>query len=254
MLLAGEGVWKRYGGLAAVHGLSFEVREGETLGIAGPNGAGKTTLFDVVTGHARASGGRIVFLGTEIQHLPAHAICHRGIARTFQIPAVFPTQTVFGNAVVGAHFGRRNRFFPGFRFDRAAADRAREALEFVRLGGKERPLAGPLSVFDKKRLMIASAIASEPRLLMLDEPVGGLNPAETGRVLDLVDKIKKSGVTIILIEHVMRALMAISDRVLIMNHGKKLYEGSPRDVVHDAEVVRVYLGTARDGGRDTADA
>lgn len=256
-LLEVVGLSKRYGGLAAVDDLSFRVSAGETFGIAGPNGAGKTTLFDTITGHARATRGRIVFRGEEIQERPSHAICHLGIARTFQIPAVFPEHTLFGNIVVGAYFGRRSRVVPGTRFDAGSVERGREAAEFVGLQDKLGAIAGPLSLFDKKRLMIATAIASEPSLLMLDEPVSGLNPAETDQVLDLVRKVRSSGVTVILIEHVMRALMSISDRVMVMNHGRLLFEGTPADVQSHEEVIRVYLGTTteeRVGAADTGAA
>jgi branched-chain amino acid transport system ATP-binding protein len=255
-MLEVQGLSKRFGGLAAVDDLSFSVAEGETFGIAGPNGAGKTTLFDAVTGQTRPSAGRIAFAGEEIQARSPHAICHRGVARTFQIPAVFPEHTVLGNIVVGAYFGGRSRGVPGLGFGDDAVDRAREAAAFVGLGERLDAVAGPMSLFDKKRLMIASAIATSPRLLMLDEPVGGLNPGEVDAVLDLVAKVRGSGVTVILIEHVMRALMAISDRVMVMNHGRLLFEGTPVDVQRHEEVIRVYLGTesASDapnlGGRD----
>jgi branched-chain amino acid transport system ATP-binding protein len=243
-LLEVVGLSKRYGGLAAVDDLSFRVSPGQTFGIAGPNGAGKTTLFDTITGHARATRGRIVFRGEEIQERSSHALCRLGIARTFQIPAVFPEHTVCGNIVVGAYFGRSSRSVPGIRFDALSIDRAREAAMFVGLHAKLDVVAGPLSLFDKKRLMIASAIATEPSLLMLDEPVAGLNPRETDEVLDLVRKVRASGVTVVLIEHVMRALMSISDRVMVMNHGRLLFEGTPEDVQRHEEVIRVYLGTA----------
>jgi branched-chain amino acid transport system ATP-binding protein len=236
---------KRYGGLAAVDDLSFAVREGETFGIAGPNGAGKTTLFDTITGHARASGGEIRFADETIQARSSHAICRAGVARTFQIPAVFPEHTVLANVMVGAYFGRRRRL-PGVRFDTAASERAREAAAFVGLEDRLDVPAGPLPLFDKKRLMIASAIATSPRLLMLDEPVGGLNPGEVDAVLALMRKVRESGVTIVLIEHVMRALMSISDRVLVMNHGRLLFEGTPDDVQRHEEVIRVYLGTEQE--------
>jgi branched-chain amino acid transport system ATP-binding protein len=254
VLLEVAGLSKRYGGLAAVDDLSFRVWDGETFGIAGPNGAGKTTLFDTITGHARATQGRIVFRGEEIQELSPHAICHLGVGRTFQIPAVFPDHTVFGNVVVGAYFGRASRLVPGTRFDTESIERGREAARFVGLQDQLRTLAGPLSLFDKKRLMIASAIASDPSLLMLDEPVGGLNPGETAEVLDLVRKVRSSGVTVVLIEHVMNALMSISDRVMVMNHGRLLFEGTPADVQRHEEVIRVYLGTATEvqpGAADT---
>ncbi len=242
MLLEVEGLSKRYGGLAAVDGLTFSVKEGETLGIAGPNGAGKTTLFDVISGHAVPTSGSIRFAGEEIHRTPAHAICALGIARTFQVTVTFPELTVLGNVAVGAHFGRGTRWL-GVRFDRATVDRAIESARFVGLGDRLDAPAGGLSLFDKKRLMIASALATEPRLLLLDEPVGGLTPAETDAILALVRGVRERGVTVLLIEHVMRALMSISDRVLIMNHGRLLFEGTTDDVVRDAEVIRVYLGT-----------
>ena len=245
---------KRYGGLAAVDDLTFSVAEGEAFGIAGPNGAGKTTLFDAITGHARATGGRIVFDGRDIQDRSSHAICQMGVARTFQIPAVFPEHTVLGNIVVGAYFGRAARSVPGLRFDPGTAERASEAAAFVGLGDRVDAVAGPLSLFDKKRLMIASAVATDPRLLMLDEPVGGLNPGETDAILDLVRKVRAAGVTVVLIEHVMRALMSLSDRVMVMNHGRLLFEGTPKDVQRDEEVIRVYLGTAAEARPTRADA
>ena len=242
VLLEVEGVSKHFGGLAAVDDLSFAVAADATFGIAGPNGAGKTPLFDVITGLARATEGRIVLAGEEIQGRSSHAICHRGVARTFQIPAVFPEHTVLGNIAVGAYFGRRSGV-PSFAFDDEAIERAREAAFLVGLEDKLGAVAGPLSLFDKKRLMIASAIATQPRLLMLDEPVGGLNPGEIDAVLGLVNRVRESGVTVILIEHVMRALMAISDRVMVMNHGRLLFEGTPAEVQRHEEVIRVYLGT-----------
>jgi branched-chain amino acid transport system ATP-binding protein len=245
---------KRYGGLAAVDDLTFSVAEGEVFGIAGPNGAGKTTLFDTITGHAHASGGRIVFNGLDIQDRPSHAICQMGVARTFQIPAVFPEHTVLGNIAVGAYFGRGGRSALGLRFDPQTAARAREAAAFVGLGDRMAAVAGPLSLFDKKRLMIASALATDPRLLMLDEPVGGLNPGETNAILNLVRKVRAAGVTVVLIEHVMRALMSLSDRVMVMNHGRLLFEGTPEDVQRDEEVIRVYLGTAAEERPTEADA
>ena len=241
-MLEVQGLSKRFGGLAAVDDLSFSVAADETFGIAGPNGAGKTTLFDVITGLARTTSGRITFRGEEVHDRSSHAICHLGIARTFQVPSVFPQHTVLGNIAVGAYFGRRSRM-PGFRFDAEALERAHEAAVFVGLDGRLGRVAGSLPLFDKKRLMIASALASRPHLLMLDEPVGGLNPGEVDSVLDLVRTIRETGVTVILIEHVMRALMAISDRVMVMNHGRLLFEGTPRDVQAHEEVIRVYLGT-----------
>lgn len=253
-LLEIVGLTKRYGGLAAVDDLTFRVVPGETFGIAGPNGAGKTTLFDAISGHARANSGRILFRDQEIQERSSHAICHLGLTRTFQIPAVFPEHTVLGNILVGAYFGRRPRIVPGTGFDPGSVEGAEDAASFVGLQHKLGAIAGPLSLFDKKRLMMASAIATDPSLLMLDEPVGGLNPGETDEVLDLVRKVRATGVTVVLIEHVMRALMSISDRVMVMNHGRLLFEGTPGDVQRHEEVIRVYLGTATEDRPTSADA
>lgn len=242
-LLIIDGLYKYYGGLAAVHDLSVAVAEGQILGIAGPNGAGKTTLFDTISGYARASGGRVILEERQIERLSAHRIAHLGIARTFQVPSVFESQSVFANVLVASYFGVANRFVPGFRFDRESVRRADEALDFVRLGDKRDSLAGPLPLFDKKKLMLACAVATEPRVLLLDELAGGLNAGETDAIFGLVREIRTiRGLAVVVIEHVMRALMAISDRVMIMHHGAKLYEGVPSDVLANTEVIRVYLG------------
>jgi branched-chain amino acid transport system ATP-binding protein len=244
VLIEARGVTKRYGALAAVDNLSFTVSEGETYGIAGPNGAGKTTLFDVISGFARATSGEVLVRGKEIQHLPAHRICHEGLARTYQLTAVFASQTVFANALVAASYGR-----PGLRrpwsFDAKDAARADWALQYVGLGDQLATPAGVLSVYDRKRLMIATALATEPSLLMLDEPAGGLSDEEAESLIGLIAEIKKLGVTVMVIEHVMHVLMRVSDRVLIMDSGAKLFEGTPREVQSDPEVIRIYLGSRK---------
>ncbi len=241
-LLEVEGVSKHFGGLAAVDDLSFAVAADETFGIAGPNGAGKTTLFDVDHRSRAGHRGAIVLAGEEIQGRSSHGICHRGVARTFQIPAVFPEHTVLGNIAVGAYFGRRSGV-PSFAFDDEAIERAREAAFLVGLEDKLGAVAGPLSLFDKKRLMIASAIATAAatadarRAGRRPQPRGdrrGARPGEPGC---------GSPASRCLIEHVMRALMAISDRVMVMNHGRLLFEGTPAEVQRHEEVIRVYLGT-----------
>lgn len=237
-----RGLVKRFGGLAAVDGVDFDVHEGETFGIAGPNGAGKTTLFDVVTGITHASAGTVEFAGQQIQHASVHRICHLGLARTFQLPSVFDTQTVLANVLAGAQFGGGQPWWSCLRTRPAVVARARQELEFMELAGRAGVPAGPLPVFDKKRLMIASALATEPRVLFLDEPFGGLSPSEIDRLIALLRTVRARGITIVLIEHVMRALMTLSDRVLIMNQGRTLFEGQPDQVVRDPEVVRVYLG------------
>ena len=246
-LLEASSVVKTYGGLRAVDELSFRVEEGETFGIAGPNGAGKTTLFDVVTGMVRATAGQIRLKGKAIEDATVHEICQLGIARTFQQPSVFTSQTVLSNALAGAQFGVRRSWWAPLRLGSSELDRARAELEFVGLGELSSTPAGLLPVYDKKRLMVASAMATDPELLFLDEPFGGLNSGEVDELMGLLRAIKARQVTLVLIEHVMRALMSLSDRVLIMNHGRPLFEGSPSDVLADEEVARVYLGRSRAG-------
>jgi len=253
MLLEVRGATKRYGGLTAVDAVSFGVRQGEIFGIAGPNGAGKTTLFDVVTGMVRATSGEILFDGAPIQKASVHEICHRGIARTFQKPSVFDSETVMGNVVVGAHFGSGKPWWKSLTRDPQVWDRSEQALAFVGLDARAAELSGDLPVYDKKRLMIASALASSPKMLFLDEPFGGLNDEEIDALLVLLERINTDqGITIVLIEHVMRALMSLSDRVLIMDQGKTLRQGEPHDVMTDPEVVRVYLGSSAEEAASTA--
>ncbi|BBY28484.1 ABC transporter ATP-binding protein [Mycolicibacterium sediminis] len=222
--------------------VSITVRPGQIFGIAGPNGAGKTTFFDLVTGLVRSDGGEIRFRGEAITHASVKQICHLGIARTFQHPAVFDTQTVLSNAVVGAQFGAGGNWVSALRKDRKTLATAWAELDFVGLSAQARLEAGPLPAFDKKRLMIASALATDPAMLFLDEPFGGLTPNEIDELIDLLGRIRDRGVTIVLIEHVMRALMTLSDRVLILNQGTVLFEGTPQEVVAHEDVVRVYLG------------
>ena len=242
ILFEARRISKRYGGLNAVDDVSFQVKAGETFGIAGPNGAGKTTLFVIVTGMTELSAGEIDFQSKPIHQASVHEICHRGIARTFQLPSVFDSETVLANAVVGAHNGNGPRWWTGLRRNAATLERAERELESVGLSHMAAAEAGPLPVFDKKRLMIASALAGEPVMLFLDEPFGGLTLSECDELIALLTSIRGRGITIVLIEHVMRALMALSDRVLIMNQGKTLFEGVPSEVLANEEVMRVYLG------------
>jgi branched-chain amino acid transport system ATP-binding protein len=236
-------VTKYYGGLAAVEDLSFSVNAHEIFGIAGPNGAGKTTLFDVISAHTIISKGEIYFKGTPIQKLRSYDIFRLGIARTFQIPVVFQSQTVMMNAFVGAQFGKHGRSLLSLlRFETGVLNEAKEVLSFVGLLEKSDSPSGNLSLFDKKRLMLASALATKPAILMLDEPVGGLNQAEIQEFMNLIRKIRDNGITIIIIEHVMKALMGLSDRVLFMHYGKKIYEGLPEEAIKDSQVLNIYLG------------
>jgi branched-chain amino acid transport system ATP-binding protein len=241
-LLSCRGVGKNFGALAAVSNLSFEVAPGEILGIGGPNGAGKTTLFDLLSGINPATAGQVVFEGRDITRLSPEAICHAGIARTFQLNAGFDSLSVRDNVRIAAHFGRDNRRLPGLRIGREAEAVTDAALAAVGLVGRDDDPAGSLPVIDRKLLMLAGALASRPKLLLLDEPVGGLNSHEIDRMMDTVRRIAAQGVTIILIEHVMRFLVALSHRVMILHHGEKIFEGSPAGLVRDRQVIDVYLG------------
>jgi branched-chain amino acid transport system ATP-binding protein len=241
-LLVCERVTKLFGSLAAVKDLSFAARRGEILGIGGPNGAGKTTLFDVLSGLSAASAGRVLLEGQDIIRAAPEAICHAGIARTFQLNACFDSLTVRENVQVGAVFGRAGQGLPGLRPSPGAEAATDEALALVGLAAKGAMVAGSLPVLDRKLLMLAGAMATRPKLLLMDEPVGGLSHAETDLMMAAVRRIKAQGVTIILIEHVMRFLVALSDRVMILHHGERIYEGAPSGLVEDRTVVDVYLG------------
>ena len=241
-LLSVRNVGKTFGALAAVKDLSFNVSEGEVLGIGGPNGAGKTTLFEVISGLSPATSGTIAFAGQDITRASPEAICHAGIARTFQLNAGFESMSVADTVRLAAYFGRENRLMPGLSMGAGVEERVRDAIAVVGLAGREGVATSRLPVLERKLLMLASAIATAPRLLLLDEPVGGLNPKEIDQMMGLVRGLKTRGITVILIEHVMRFLVQLASRVLIMHHGERIYEGSPAGLVRDRTVVDVYLG------------
>jgi branched-chain amino acid transport system ATP-binding protein len=241
-LLSCRHVGKSFGALAAVRDLSFDVEAGEILGIGGPNGAGKTTLFEVISGLNPASTGSILLDGQVITGLAPEQICHAGVARTFQLNAGFDSMTARENVLVGAYFGQRNRAVPTLRAGRQASEATEAALDMLGIADRADIVTGKLPVLDRKLLMMASAMATRPKLLLMDEPVGGLTAREVDRVMEAVRAIKASGVTIILIEHVMRFLVRLSDRILIMHHGEKIFEGLPGNLVNDRTVVDVYLG------------
>ena len=234
-------ITKRYGGLVAVKDLSFAVDAGEFFAIVGPNGAGKTTLFDAISGHSSPSGGTIRFGGVEIQGLSPHAVCRMGLARTFQTTTAFDTQTVLTNALVAAVFGR-SAASSWLRFDSEAREAAVAALVLVGLDDRQEELAATLPNLDRKRLMLATALATQPKVLLLDEPVGGLNATERQEFIELISGIAASGITVLMIEHVMKAVQALATRMLVLHHGQKLAEGRPADVLRDERVVEVYLG------------
>lgn len=225
---------KKFGELAAVKDLSFEVEKGEIFGIAGPNGSGKTTLFNLISGFYPCSG-EIIFEGENIRGLRPFQICHRGVARTFQVPALFSTTTIYQNIRVGAHFG----VLKGENEE----ERINRVIDFVGLRERENAIAGSLDLFDKRLTMLAATLATEPKLLLLDEPTGGLSPREIGDSITLFQKINKElGITIIIIEHLMKVLVEVSRRLMIINNGEKICVGPPEEVTKDRRVIEVYLG------------
>jgi branched-chain amino acid transport system ATP-binding protein len=241
-LLSCRSVSKYFGAMAAVRDLSFDLLRGEILGIGGPNGAGKTTLFDVISGLQPADDGKIVFDGEDVSMASPAELCHRGLARVFQSIAAFDSMTVRENVIVGAAYGHVRWLMPPLRFGRAMLERADAALEQVGLHSRAASPISTLSVLERKLAMIASALATQPNLLLLDEPVGGLNPHEIDRIVELVRTLSRNGMTIILIEHVMRFMVQLCSRVVIMQQGQKIYEGSPQGMLRDSTVVSVYLG------------
>lgn len=237
-LLLGRGVTKRFGGLSAIDGLDFEVEAGEVLALIGPNGAGKTTLVNVITGAFPIDDGALYWGEQRIDHLPSYRRNRLGIARTFQIVRPFRRLTVRDNVLAAALFGRAD----GRGGMRDARERADAILAQVGLAAKAGALAEQLTVPDKKRVELARALATQPRLLLLDEVMSGLTPTEVDAMMRLVQGINAAGVTVLLIEHVMRAVMGISRRILVLQNGQKLAEGEPRAVAADPAVIRAYLG------------
>jgi branched-chain amino acid transport system ATP-binding protein len=241
-LLVCHGVSKYFGAMAAVKDLSFEVNRGEIFGIGGPNGAGKTTLFDVISGVVPADAGKVVFAGHDITKAPPHRVCHMGVARIFQSTAAFDSMTVRENVMVGAMFGVGGQIFPPIFRSRRAIERADTAMAAMGLTELANTNIADLPVLDRKLAMCASALASDPKMLLLDEPVGGLNPHEIDFVVDIVRRIAAQRITVILIEHVMRFMVQLATRVMIMHHGVKIFEGPPEGLAHDRTVAEVYLG------------
>ena len=233
-LLDVQGLTRHFGGVSAVSDLSFSVDEGEILGLIGPNGAGKTTVFNLITGFVRPSKGTIRLDGQSVVGLRPHAVARRGIARTFQIVKPFPGLSVRENVTLAAFLRHPAR--------KDAEAAATDQLTRVGLAGRLNELASQLTLMDQKRLEMAKALATRPRLLLLDEPMGGLNATEVDDASDLVRQIRASGVTVVLVEHVMKAIMRISDRVVVMNQGEKIAEGRPESVVEEPAVLAAYFG------------
>ena len=234
-VLVVRGLNKRFGGLRAVQDLSFSVEEGQTVALIGPNGAGKTTSFNLITGYYRPDAGSIVAFGHELVGLRPYDVCARGLARTFQVARPFGKMTVLANVMTGAFLRDKNM--------KIALERAHEAIEFVGLPSKANSLACDLTTIDQRRLEMARALATEPRLLLLDEAMAGLNPAEVDQAVALVGQLSSRGLTIVIVEHVMRAIMAVAEHIVVLDHGQKIAEGTPKEIAANPEVIRAYLGS-----------
>jgi branched-chain amino acid transport system ATP-binding protein len=245
-LLELRSVSRSFGGLMAVRKVDLTVQAGEIVGLIGPNGAGKTTLFNLITGVYRPHTGAILFDGVDVTHMAPHRRCKAGIARTFQIVRPFPNLSVLDNVTVGSVFGREPA-----ATRRAAEAQARETLALLGLEDRAHVLARSLTLVDRKRLELARALAAHPKLLLLDELLAGLNPSEVVSAMAMVQRIRDSGVTIVMVEHLVKALFGISDRVSVLSAGEKIAEGTPESVASDPRVIEAYLGT---GGEVTGEA
>ena len=229
-----NGMTKHFGGLYANDHIDFSVEEGEIVSVIGPNGAGKSTLFNCITGFYPPNDGKVFFFGEEITHRRADTICKMGVARTFQVVQIIGDMTVLENVMTGALL----------RYAKIghAVEKAEEVLGFTGLGEKKNFLGTALTIADKKRLEVSMALATQPKLLMLDESMAGLTMVELREMIDLIKSIRKNGMTLIVVEHVMEAVMEISDRVVVLNSGKKIMEGPPKEVVRHPDVIQAYLG------------
>ena len=242
-ILEGHGVTKYFGGLAAVSHVDFHIDQGEIVGLIGPNGAGKTTLFNLISAALPLKSGEIRFKGQKLNGLKPHQICRMGIARTFQGTKIFADMPVLQNVLVGAFFGSPNRM--------SGADAAREAsqaLEFVGLSEMRAVPAKDLTLANQKRVELARALATKPELLLLDELMAGLNPTETSEVMELVTRIRDTGITVFVVEHVMKAIMGICERIMVLHHGEKIAEGTPQEIAANKKVIEIYLGEETHAG------
>ncbi len=235
-VLEGKGVTKWFGGRKAVDSVDFDVEEGEILGLIGPNGAGKTTLFNLISGAIKLDEGTITYKGERISGLKPFQICRLGLGRTFQTAKNFPDLTVYQNVLMGAEFGKN-------RISEAEAEKITgEVLDFVGLREQGDKSMKDITLAFQKRVEVARALATRPDLLMLDEMMAGLNPTEVTEAMDLVRRIRGRGITIVMIEHVMKAIMSMCDRILVLHHGQKIAEGTPEEIAASPVVIEVYLG------------
>ena len=236
-LLDVQNLTKKFGGLTAVNDVSLYVDEGEIVGLIGANGAGKTTLFNMVAGDYVPTSGKVIFHGKEIQGKPSYQMCHMGIGRTYQIVKPFSSLSVLDNTLVGALLKDSNV--------KRAREKAREVVELVGLDYRMDVAGADLNLPELKRMELARALATEPELLLLDEVMAGLNPSDSDKMIELVKEINKKGVTIIIIEHVMKAIMRLSDRIYVLNQGCLISKGTPEEVSNDPEVIKSYFGEKR---------
>ncbi|HWS23212.1 MAG TPA: ABC transporter ATP-binding protein [Anaerolineales bacterium] len=235
-LLQVQNVSKKFGGLTALKDVTFDIPSGQILGLIGPNGAGKTTLFNTINGVYKNDGGKVIFRGTDISYKKPYEVSKLGMARTHQIVRPLNDLTVLENVQVGACFGHENNSLAH------SLSIAKETLEFVRLDQKINQLAGSLNVAQKKRLEMARALAAKPYLLLLDEVLAGLTPSEIDEMVKTILAIRDQGITILMIEHVMKAVMNVSDRIIVLDYGQQLAEGTPEEIAENPEVIRAYLG------------
>jgi branched-chain amino acid transport system ATP-binding protein len=242
-ILEGVGVTKYFGGLAAVFDVNFYVDPGEVFGLIGPNGAGKTTLFNLISAALRPKSGMIKFKDKNITGMKPHQICRLGVARTFQDVKIFANMSVLENVSLGSLFGAANQPSSADAETQAAA-----LLEFVGLAALMATPAKDLTLANQKRLEVAAALATQPELLLLDEIMAGLNPTEVAQAMELVGRIQDKGITIIMIEHVMKAIMNVCDRIMVLHHGQKIAEGTPQEIATSETVIKVYLGERAHAG------
>lgn len=249
-ILQVQNVTKQFDGLTALNDVSFEVDQGEIRGLIGPNGAGKSTLFKNIAGFYTPTSGNIVFEGSSIVGRKPHNISELGIVRTFQETTLFQELTVFENALVGCHTQARSNIFSAlFGLDRdklkIAEDRVNEVLEFMGLIDRRHQLASELPLGSQRALAISIALASEPKLMLMDEPFAGMNPEETNHMMDLTRKVRDSGITIVLVEHDMKAVMGLCNYLTVLNFGQLLAQGTPEEIRHNDKVIEAYLGGAK---------
>jgi branched-chain amino acid transport system ATP-binding protein len=242
-ILEGQDVTKYFGGLTAVSHVDFHVDKGEIVGLIGPNGAGKTTLFNLISGAIPFKSGEIIFKDQKLNGLKPYQICRRGVARTFQEIKIFADMPVFQNVLMGAFFGTPTRISGA-----DAAEEATQALEFVELSAMSAIPVQDLTLVNQKRVEVARALSTKPELLLLDELMAGLNATETSEAMELVTRIRDSGITIFMVEHVMKAIMGICERIMVLHHGEKITDGTPQEIAANKTVIEIYLGEEAHAG------